>query len=72
MKRAGVRVGAGTRFTYDGEIVQVVEIHTVNGAPEQHVSEAATPFRRVHAVSRDPSSSWSMSAVMETWVASCS
>ena len=44
MKRAGVRVGAGTRFTYDGEIVQVVEIHTVNGAPEQHVSEAATRF----------------------------
>ena len=25
MKRAEVRVGAGTRFTYDGEIVQVVE-----------------------------------------------
>ena len=25
MKRAGVRVGVGTRFAYDGEVVEVVE-----------------------------------------------
>ncbi len=27
MKHAGVRVGTGTRFSYDGEVVTVVEIH---------------------------------------------
>jgi hypothetical protein len=34
MKRAGVPVGVGTRFSYDGEIVEIVELHTVDGAPE--------------------------------------
>ena len=31
MKRAGVRVGTGTRFAYDGEVVTVVELHLVDG-----------------------------------------
>jgi len=31
MKRAGVRVGTGTRFAYDGEVVTVVELHVVDG-----------------------------------------
>lgn len=34
MKRAGVRVGTGTRFSYDGEVVEVVEMHPVGGMPE--------------------------------------
>lgn len=34
MRRAGVRIGVGTRFTYDGEIVEVVEIHPVAGVLE--------------------------------------
>lgn len=34
MRPAGVRVGVGTRFSYDGEIVEVVEIHPVRGVPE--------------------------------------
>jgi hypothetical protein len=34
MKRAGVPVGVGTRFAYDGDIVEIVELHTVDGAPE--------------------------------------
>ena len=42
MKRAGVRVGVGTRFTYDGEIVEVVEMHTVNGTPEALTKDLRT------------------------------
>lgn len=34
MRHAGVRVGVGTRFSYDGEVVEVVEIHPVAGVPE--------------------------------------
>jgi hypothetical protein len=34
MKRAGARVGVGTHFSYDGEIVEIVEWHTVSGAVE--------------------------------------
>lgn len=34
MNRAGVRVGTGTRFAYDGEIVEVIEMHPVAGMPE--------------------------------------
>jgi transposase InsO family protein len=34
MKRAGVRVGTGTRFAYDGEVVEVVELHPVGGLAE--------------------------------------
>jgi hypothetical protein len=34
MKRAGVRVGTGTRFIYDGEVIEIVEMHPVAGMPE--------------------------------------
>jgi hypothetical protein len=34
MSFAGVRVGTGTRFVYDGEVIEVVEIHAVQGLPE--------------------------------------
>ena len=34
MKRGGVRVGMGTRFLYDGEVIEIVKIHCVQGAPE--------------------------------------
>ncbi|GAB1815919.1 transposase [Mycobacterium sp. MUNTM1] len=34
MRPAGVRVGVGTRFSYDGEIVEVVEMHLLGGIPE--------------------------------------
>jgi transposase InsO family protein len=34
MKRAGARVGTGTRFAYDGEVIEVVEMHPVAGMPE--------------------------------------
>jgi transposase InsO family protein len=34
MNHAGVRVGTGTRFSYDGEVIEVVELHPVAGMPE--------------------------------------
>jgi transposase InsO family protein len=34
MTRAGVNVGIGTHFSYDGEIIEIVEWHMVNGAVE--------------------------------------
>ncbi len=35
MKRAGVRVGTGTRFIYDGQVIEVIEMHPpVAGMPE--------------------------------------
>lgn len=34
MKRAGAPVGVGTCFAYDGEIVQIVEMHSVDDIPE--------------------------------------
>lgn len=40
MTFAGVRIGPGTRFLYDGEIIEVVELHTVHGMPEALVREA--------------------------------
>jgi hypothetical protein len=36
MKHAGVRVGTGTRFIYDGEVIEIVEMHPVAGMPEVH------------------------------------
>jgi hypothetical protein len=50
MKRAGVRVGVGTRFTYDGEIVEVVEMHPVRGAPEVVTRDLRTEAVRRFAV----------------------
>jgi hypothetical protein len=34
MTRAGVLVGVGTRFVYDGQIIEIVELHTLDGSPE--------------------------------------
>ena len=34
MKRAGVRVGTGTRFIYDGQVIEIVEMPPVAGMPE--------------------------------------
>jgi transposase InsO family protein len=34
MNRAGVRVGVGTHFSYDGEIIEIVEWHMVSGVVE--------------------------------------
>jgi hypothetical protein len=39
VKRAGVRVGVGTRFSYDGEIVEIVESHVVDGDIEVLVKD---------------------------------
>ena len=50
MKRAGVRVGVGTRFTYDGEIVEVVEMHPVRGVPEVVTRDLRTEAVRRFAV----------------------
>mgnify|MGYP000930861872 FL=1 len=37
MTFAGVRVGPGARFLYDGEIIEVFELHAVHGMPEAFV-----------------------------------
>lgn len=34
MTFAGARVGPGARFLYDGEMIEVVELHAVHGSPE--------------------------------------
>jgi hypothetical protein len=34
MKRAGVPVGVGARFVYDGEVIEIVEMRTVHGVFE--------------------------------------
>lgn len=34
MKPAAGRVGVGTRFVYDGEVLEVVEMHPIAGTPE--------------------------------------
>jgi transposase InsO family protein len=50
MKRAGVRVGVGTRFTYDGEVIEVVEMHPVGGVPEVLVRDLRTQSIRRFAL----------------------
>lgn len=50
MKGAGVRVGAGTRFSYDGEVVTVVELHAVDGMPEVLTRELRTDTVRRFAL----------------------
>ena len=42
MKPAAVRVGVGTQFVYDGEVLEVIEMHPVAGMPE--VLAQATPL----------------------------
>ena len=51
MKRAGARVGVGTRFTYDGEVIEIVEIHPVKGAPEVLTKDLRTQLVRRFALS---------------------
>lgn len=46
MSFAGVRIGTGTRFVYDGEVIEVVEIHAVNGPPEVLAREVRTEVVR--------------------------
>jgi hypothetical protein len=42
MKFAGVRVGARTRFLYDGDVMEVVEIHCTTGSSELLAREVRT------------------------------
>jgi transposase InsO family protein len=51
MKRAGVRVGVGTRFAYDGEIIEVVELHPVGGAAAAITRDLRTKTVRRFALS---------------------
>lgn len=51
MTFAGVRVGPGTRFIYDGEVIEVVELHAVQGAPEVLAREVRTEVVRRIALS---------------------
>jgi len=46
MTFAGVRIGTGTRFVYDGEIIEVVELHAVQGAVEVLAREVRTEVVR--------------------------
>lgn len=50
MKRAGVRVGVGTRFAYDGEIVEIVEMNTVESIPEVITKDVHTQTVRRFAL----------------------
>jgi hypothetical protein len=34
MSQTGVRLGIGTKFTYDGETAEIIEMHTVGGTLE--------------------------------------
>lgn len=51
MTFAGVRVGPGARFLYDGEIIEVVELHAVHGMPEALIREARSDSVRRIAMS---------------------
>lgn len=51
MKRAGARVGVGTRFDYDGEVIEIVEVHTIKGAPEVLTTDLRTQMVRRFALS---------------------
>jgi hypothetical protein len=42
VKRAGLRVGVATRFVYDGELFDVVEVHLVAGVHEIVARELRT------------------------------
>lgn len=51
MRFAGARVGPGARFLYDGEMIEVVELHAVHGSPEALVREARSDSVRRIAMS---------------------
>lgn len=42
MSFAGVRVGPGTRFVYDGELIEIVELHAMPGGSEVLAREVRT------------------------------
>lgn len=42
MSFAGVRVGPGTRFVYDGELIEIVELHAIPGGSEVLAREVRT------------------------------
>lgn len=46
MRSAGVKAGIGTRFVYDGEIIEIVELHTVEGEPEAMTKDLRTGVLR--------------------------
>jgi hypothetical protein len=50
MKFAGVRVGARTRFLYDGDVMEAVEIHCTKGASELLAREVRTETVRRFAL----------------------
>ena len=50
MIRPGVRVGVGTRFSYDGEAVEVVEMHSVRGMPQVVTRDVRTETVRRFAL----------------------
>lgn len=51
MTFAGARVGPGTRFMYDGEIIEVVELHAVHGLPEALIRDLRSDSVRRIAMS---------------------
>jgi hypothetical protein len=61
MKRAGVRVGTGTRFLHDGEVIEIVKIHCVGGAPEvvaRHVRTETVCRLALNELMFSPAESW--------------
>jgi transposase InsO family protein len=51
MKHSAARIGVGSRFTYDGEVIEVVEVHTVGASLEVVAKELRT--RRMRRVALD-------------------
>ncbi|WP_131809987.1 hypothetical protein [Mycolicibacterium mucogenicum] len=46
MNRAGIRVGVGARFFYEGETVEIVEIHVTGAVLEALVKSSGGPIIR--------------------------
>ena len=51
MNWAGVKVGVGTKFMHDGEIIEIVEMHTADGAVEVMTKDLRTDTARRFALS---------------------
>jgi hypothetical protein len=51
MKQAGARVGVGTHFSYDGEIIEIVEWHIVDGTVEVLAKDTRSQTIRRFALS---------------------
>ncbi|MDT5274751.1 MAG: hypothetical protein QOG95_1683 [Mycobacterium sp.] len=50
MMHGGVRVGIGTRFAYDGEVIEVVAVHSVGGTVELLAKDSRTESIRRFAI----------------------